>query len=138
MHEKRIEIRWRDMDAFGHVNNAVYLTYLEENRDDWMQEMFEAKGEAIDYVVVRAEIDYRRELTQKDGAVIVRCRLDRLGSSSIHLREEIATLDGRLAAEARVVLVVRDPGTSRARPLTGAERATLERAAGRTGRRADG
>jgi len=32
---KRIEIRWRDMDGFGHVNNAVYLTYLEEARDEF-------------------------------------------------------------------------------------------------------
>ena len=34
-HEKRIEIRWRDLDALGHVNNAVYATYLEECCDEW-------------------------------------------------------------------------------------------------------
>ena len=34
VHEKRIEIRWRDIDAFRHVNNAVYATYLEECRDE--------------------------------------------------------------------------------------------------------
>ena len=37
MHEKRIEIRWRDLDAYGHVNNAVYSTYLEECRDEWLE-----------------------------------------------------------------------------------------------------
>ena len=37
MHEKRIEIRWRDLDAYGHVNNAVYPTYLEECRDEWLE-----------------------------------------------------------------------------------------------------
>ncbi len=37
MLEKRIEIRWRDVDAYGHVNNAVYLNYLEEARDAWVQ-----------------------------------------------------------------------------------------------------
>ncbi|MEA2268861.1 MAG: acyl-CoA thioester hydrolase, partial [Solirubrobacteraceae bacterium] len=36
MHSKRIEIRWRDVDNYGHVNNAVYLTYLEEVRDEWL------------------------------------------------------------------------------------------------------
>ena len=36
MHEKRVEIRWSDVDAFGHVNNAVYATYLEECRDEWL------------------------------------------------------------------------------------------------------
>ncbi len=40
MHETRIRIRWRDMDAYGHVNNGVYLTYLEECRDAWAQELF--------------------------------------------------------------------------------------------------
>ena len=39
MLEKRIEIRWRDVDAYGHVNNAVYLNYLEEARDAWVQEV---------------------------------------------------------------------------------------------------
>ena len=38
MHEKQIEIRWRDMDAFKHVNNAVYATYLEECRDELVEE----------------------------------------------------------------------------------------------------
>mgnify|MGYP000461611978 CR=1 FL=1 len=36
VHEKRIEIRWRDQDAYQHVNQAVYLTYLEETLDDWI------------------------------------------------------------------------------------------------------
>ena len=38
MHEKRIDIRWRDLDAYGHVNQAVYLTYSEEVLDDWFRE----------------------------------------------------------------------------------------------------
>ncbi len=37
-HEKRIEIRWRDVDAYQHVNNAVYATYLEECRDEWVEQ----------------------------------------------------------------------------------------------------
>jgi acyl-CoA thioesterase FadM len=37
VHEKRIEIRWRDLDAYQHVNQAVYLTYLEETLDDWLR-----------------------------------------------------------------------------------------------------
>ena len=36
-HEKRIEIRWRDLDSYGHVNQAVYLTYAEEVLDDWFR-----------------------------------------------------------------------------------------------------
>lgn len=36
-HEKTVEIRWRDVDAYLHVNNAVYATYLEECRDEWVE-----------------------------------------------------------------------------------------------------
>lgn len=124
MHEKRIVIRWRDMDGYGHVNNAVYLTYLEEARDEWLGALLAGGG--LDYVVARAEIDFRRELRQSDGEITVRARLVRLGTASIRTREEIVSRDGRVAAEAQVVLVMRDRTTCRSRPLTPAERAALE------------
>ena len=68
MHEKEIEIRWRDLDPYGHVNHAVFLTYLEEVRDEWL--MTAVGDDALGYVVARVEIDYRRELTQKDDRVV--------------------------------------------------------------------
>jgi acyl-CoA thioester hydrolase len=37
LREKRIEIRWRDLDAYAHVNQAVYQTYVEETLDDWLR-----------------------------------------------------------------------------------------------------
>ena len=127
MHEKRIEIRWRDLDAYGHVNNAVYLTYLEEARDEWLARVLGGVPAEWDFVVARVAIDFRRELRQEDDLVVARCRLDRLGTSSVRTREELATLDGELAAEAECVLVARAPGGG-ARPLTGAERAGFEAA----------
>jgi acyl-CoA thioester hydrolase len=127
MLEKRIEIRWRDVDAYGHVNNAVYLNYLEEARDAWVQAVLGAvSGSTWDFVLARVEIDFRAELTQDDGAVIVRCRLDRMGRSSVGTREEVRKQDGTISAEARSVVVARDPGTGRSRPLTDAEREALE------------
>ena len=45
VHEKRIEIRWRDVDAFRHVNNAVYATYLEECRDELAEQVLEGVGD---------------------------------------------------------------------------------------------
>jgi acyl-CoA thioester hydrolase len=122
VHEKRIEIRWRDLDALGHVNNAVYATYLEEARDEWMQRALEGAGDLWDYVLVRIAIDFRRELTQGDDAVLVRTRLTRIGTSSLTLREEIVKLDGTLSAEAESVVVARDRATGASRPLTVAER----------------
>ena len=127
MLEKRIEIRWRDVDAYGHVNNAVYLNYLEEARDAWVQSVLGAiSGSTWDFVLARVEIDFRAELTQDDGAVIVRCTLDRIGRSSLGTREEVRKQDGTISAEARSVVVPRDPGTGRSRPLTDAERRALE------------
>ena len=127
MIEKRIEIRWRDVDAYGHVNNAVYLNYLEEARDAWVQEVLgRASGNTWDFVLARVEIDFRVELTQDDGAVTVRCALDTIGRSSVGTREEVRKLDGTLSAEARSVVVPRDPESGRSRPLSDAEREALE------------
>ena len=128
VHEKRIEIRWRDVDAYRHVNNAVYATYFEECRDELTEQVLEGVGDPWDYVLARVAIDFRRELTQDDDAVLVRCSVSRIGTSSITLREEIRTLDGTLSAEAGAVLVARDMTIGRSRPLTEAERAAFERA----------
>jgi acyl-CoA thioesterase FadM len=73
-------------------------------------------------VLVRIAIDFRRELTQGDDAVLVRTRLTRIGTSSLTLREEIVKLDGTLSAEAESVVVARDRATGASRPLTMAER----------------
>jgi acyl-CoA thioester hydrolase len=127
MHEKRIEIRWRDMDAFRHVNNAVYLTYLEEVRDEWLEAVIGDAENAWDFVLARVAIDFRSELTQHDDVVIARCRLDRIGNSSVRTREELLRGDGTVAAEAEAVLVARDFGEGGSRPLTPAERQAFER-----------
>lgn len=129
MHEKRIEIRWRDMDAYRHVNNAVYLTYLEEVRDEWLETVLGQAESVWDFVLARVAIDFRRELRQEDDAVVVSCRLDRIGTSSVRTIEEVRKLDGTLAAEAEAVLVAREFGEGRSRPLTESERAAFEREA---------
>jgi acyl-CoA thioester hydrolase len=129
VHEKRIEIRWRDVDGYGHVNNAAYLTYLEEGRDAWLASVLGSLEAIYAYVIVHIEIDFRRELRHGDREVVVRCRLDRLGSSSVRTREEVLTRDGELAAEAAVVLVARELGEGSSRPLTETERSAFGRAA---------
>ena len=128
-HEKRIEIRWVDLDVYGHVNHAVYLTYLEEARDEWLGRALGDPAKIWDYVVARVAIDYRRELNLDDDAIVARCRLDRIGTSSIRTQEAVLTTGGEVAAEAEAVLVARDAETGRSRPLTAEERASLERAA---------
>jgi acyl-CoA thioester hydrolase len=127
-HTKEIEIRWNDLDVYGHVNHVVFLTYLEEVRDEWLQAALGGPGAVWDHVVARIEIDYRRELTLADDLVVARCGLERLGTSSVVTQERVETLAGDIAAEAKAVLVARDAETGRSRPLAAAERAAFERA----------
>jgi acyl-CoA thioester hydrolase len=129
-HEKRIEIRWADLDVYGHVNNAVYLTYLEEVRDEWLGTVLGNRDGVWSYVLARVAIDFRRELGLADDTVVARCRLGSIGTSSVRTQEEIFAGSGELAAEAEAVLVARDRETGRSRPLTAAERAAFSRETG--------
>jgi acyl-CoA thioester hydrolase len=116
---KRCEIRWRDMDAFRHVNNSVYLTYLEETRDEWFLEVLSNGLLLNDFVLARCAVDFRSPLTQNDGEVDVEVRCTRVGNSSVTMAERITSvLDGRLTAEAESVVVHTDPTTGKSRPLT--------------------
>jgi len=114
------------MDAYGHVNNAVYLTYLEEARDAWVAEVLGPVTDVWDFVLAHVGIDFHAELVQDDGYVTVRCGLDKVGRSSIATREEILKPDGSVSARAESVIVPRDKETGRARKLSDDERAALE------------
>jgi acyl-CoA thioester hydrolase len=127
-HEKEIEIRWRDLDAFNHVNHIVFLTYLEEVRDEWLGRVLDDAALVWGYVIARVEIDYRRELTLEDDVVVARCSLDRLGTKSVVTSEAVVTRGGETAAEAKAVLVARDAETGRSRVISEAERAAFDRA----------
>jgi acyl-CoA thioester hydrolase len=123
MIEVPIHIRWRDVDSYGHVNNAVYLTYLEESRDRWV----ETTLPGTNFVIVRVAIDYRRELSLEDEDVVVTCRGIGYGTSSIRTAEQVIAKAGWVAAESESVIVAHDDVSRQARPLTDDERAVLER-----------
>jgi acyl-CoA thioesterase FadM len=60
-HVYKIITRWGDIDAFGHVNNATYLTYIQEARVDftwYARQRRDEKPLLLDMVVARAEVDY--------------------------------------------------------------------------------
>ena len=125
---KVVPIRWRDLDGFNHVNNAVFLNYLEEGRDAWLAN---ALGQGItqltEFVVRHIAIDFVSQLTQEDGDAIVTVEVESIGNSSITLRETIhASSDGRLAATARGVLVHTNPEHTKSKPLPDDLRARLE------------
>ena len=119
----RIEIRWRDLDLLGHLNQAVYHEYLEEGR----AALLERIGGASEVLVVlaRVEIDFRREVRRDHGHVDVVVRLVDVGRSSLLLEHDVVLPDGTVAAEGRSVLVAWDPARRGARPLSPAERSRL-------------
>jgi acyl-CoA thioester hydrolase len=95
----RDRVRFRDCDAMGHVNNAVYSTYLEESR-------IVVLGDLISFILARVEIDFRAELRMGEE-VEVRTRCPRVGRKSFDL-EHVVVAGERVVAEAKSVLVSYD------------------------------
>jgi acyl-CoA thioester hydrolase len=97
----RETVRFRDCDPMGHVNNAVFSTYLEQARLAW----FGSDGEMplSDVILARTEIDFRSPVTVGE-TVEVSVRPARLGTKSFELAYELHA-GGRLVAEAKSVLV---------------------------------
>ncbi|MDX6534892.1 MAG: acyl-CoA thioester hydrolase [Gaiellales bacterium] len=122
---KRIEIRWRDLDGFGHVNNAVYMTYLEEARDEMYTELL---GEVVHRMVMRhTSVDFRSGLVQEDDEVEVATDIIRVGRSSVTTRETVTALsDGRVAAVAETVMVHTDDTRNASAPFPDSARELLE------------
>jgi acyl-CoA thioester hydrolase len=125
--DHQVAVRWRDTDALGHVNNAVFMTYLEEARDAFYTAVL---GADPIYVVVRIEADFQAEIRYEDRLVAVRVVVERLGTTSLTTRETIMTPAQEVAAEARVVTVRWDQETRKPVPFSQEERERLAAFAG--------
>lgn len=98
----------RDLDAFGHVNNAVYLTYIENARVAYLKEVVGARRvDEIRNIIASVTINYRESATYGD-VVEVGVRIDRIGTKSFVLVHEIQTSDGRPLVDATSVQVMYD------------------------------
>jgi YbgC/YbaW family acyl-CoA thioester hydrolase len=119
-----VPIRWSDLDFLGHVNNAVFLHYLEDARDRVLEA---ALGSGFENsVIVRIEINYRHEIARGVPFVSVGIQIQGYGRSSVTTQEVITLPDGTIAAEAIATVVVRDPQTLKSRPLTDQEKRGLD------------
>jgi acyl-CoA thioester hydrolase len=122
-------LRWADMDAFQHVNNVVYLRYLEEARVDWMFNRASAAGVSdfvdLGVVVARHEIDYRRPLMYSPRPVRIESWVTRIGNSSFTIAYEVRD-EMHVYATASSVLVPYDVTKGRPRRITEEERGYLE------------
>jgi len=96
-----IQVRWRDIDAKNHVNNATIVTYLETARTELWRRRF-GGGIDIPYVVARVEVDYRRQITIDDEVRIGLWVEDLKGASYVFAyRIEV---NGRHAVDARTLM----------------------------------
>jgi acyl-CoA thioester hydrolase len=112
-HSTEIQIRWGDMDALGHVNNAVYLTYLEQARVQYMADMrmWDARVSRMGLIMARVVLDYKLPLLATDRVATVFSRVSRLGNKSFDMAQLITRRvndEYEIAAEGTITLVVFD------------------------------
>ena len=122
MSAHEVQMRWRDLDALGHVNHPVVLTYLEEGRDAFLARRGIAREE---YVVGRCTVSFQGEIDPAMGSVTVECEVAELGTSSVKTHERIVDSDGNALVEAEFGIVLWDPGERSSRPITDKERVAL-------------
>ena len=101
----QVEVPYGDVDAMGHLNNVAYLTYLEWARQKyWLAMRGSTDYLDIDFVVARAEIDYRSSVAM--GEVLdIEVHVSRVGNSSFDFTYRVTGPDGRLVAEAKTTQV---------------------------------
>ncbi|USZ67771.1 acyl-CoA thioesterase [Halorussus salilacus] len=114
--EADVDVRFRDLDTMGHVNNAVYATYFEEARVAYFREALDTPLHEVATVLASLEIDFHRPVELGDD-VTVAIRVPELGDSSLPMEYEVRA-DGEVAATGRSVQVVvdRESGSSRSIP----------------------
>ena len=111
-------VRWGDLDAFGHVNNATYLVYAQEARYEW--------SKMIEMVVARAEVDFLAPIYEGDIYLDIEIWVNRIGTSSFGVTYEMKNGD-ELVAVVKSVQVTVSMETKKSRPLNDAERDFLNK-----------
>jgi acyl-CoA thioester hydrolase len=120
----RERVRFRDLDPMGHVNNAVFLTYIESARFAFLKDIGAAPNlEDMTLVVARVEIDFRAPVRLNDEIEIT-AAVSRFGEKSFDLDHELL-VDGRTVAEAKTVLVTYDYSKREPMPIPDAWREKL-------------
>ncbi|MFG2815003.1 acyl-CoA thioesterase [Streptomyces sp. NPDC048410] len=121
-HIYRCPLRWADMDAYGHVNNVVFLRYLEEARIDFL--FRPDKDFQQGSVVARHEIDYKRQLVHRHHPVDIELWITEIRAASFTITYEVKDAD-TVYVTASTVVVPFDFEAQRPRRITAAEREFL-------------
>jgi acyl-CoA thioester hydrolase len=101
-----VPVRYRDLDPLGHVNNAVYASYMEQARTAYLQELLDTPPADIQAVIAHLELDYRRPIEGDDDVEVALATTD-LGRSSVTMTYEIRA-DDAVAATGETVMVAVD------------------------------
>ncbi|KUO13829.1 acyl-CoA thioesterase [Streptomyces sp. DSM 15324] len=121
-HLYRCPLRWSDMDAYGHVNNAVFVRYLEEARIDFL--FRPEKDFQQGSVVARHEIDYKRQLVHRHSPVDIELWVTEIRAASFTITYEVKDGD-HVYVTASTVIVPFDFEAQRPRRITAEEREFL-------------
>lgn len=121
-----VEVRFRDLDALGHVNNAVFLTYLESARIAyWLELTGRTTLEALDMILARVEIDYRSQGAYREQLDVL-ARIAKIGRSSVTMELRVVErTTERVLAESSNVIVYYDYAAQRSQPIPDALRRRL-------------
>lgn len=121
-----VALRWRDLDAFNHVNNSNFLTYLEETRIRWFASWNgEWVTEAVAPLLAAVQLNYRMPIPYP-SEVVVELFVERLGTSSVTIGHHIVSEDGAtLYCDGHVVAVWIDRASGRPIALPEAVRAAM-------------
>lgn len=118
-----IQLRWSDFDRYGHLNHANFHTFMAQGRVATMEGLL--GKDAMEFVLVRDELNYRREVPPTEDHVVIVSRVAEVGGKSITIEQELLMEDGTVAAAGRAVVVAWDPAARGARELVDEERAAL-------------
>ena len=122
-----IPLRWSDLDAFNHVNNARYLTFLEQARIEWFETLDEPwMDDHSAPVVASATLNFKRPIAYP-AQVAVELFTDKLGTSSVVIGHRIVAADGTVHCDGHVVAVWVDRQTGKPTPLPPGVRRASER-----------
>jgi acyl-CoA thioester hydrolase len=106
-HRTPLQVRFRDIDAFGHVNNAVFFSYVEMARIRYLLDVLEVEADfsTLPLILARVELDFRSPVFFGDE-LEVGTRVDRIGRTSFSMSHRVtAGPDRRLVADVSTVLV---------------------------------
>ncbi len=127
LHHYSMHVRWDDLDAFNHINNAAYLTFAQEARSDFMWFSRQRRGEKpmlADMVVARAEVDFIEPIYEVAIDLDIAVSVVRLGTASFDLLYVISR-DGIIHAKVTTVQVAVNMDTKKSRPINDEEREFL-------------